>query len=169
MNTLDYNYKLISVIRREDNFTTNKWKWFDTQVRDIFLLSWVISRSLVGYTNMGKIIGHILDNIYTLSMSLRDSIGSITSYLYTSMVIHPGSNDYLPISNYIYGNMLSSSSKKQQNRKVSLNNGILGVDYKMIINALIKYLYIYTLLYNTFISLTYLFLRRLVELSTHQL
>ena len=38
--------------------------------------------------------------------------------------------------------MLSSSSKKQRNGKVSLNNGILGVDYKMTINMLMKYLYI---------------------------
>ena len=37
--------------------------------------------------------------------------------------------------------MLSLSSKKQLNEKVSLNNGILGVDYKMIINMLMKHLY----------------------------
>ena len=38
--------------------------------------------------------------------------------------------------------MLSSSSKKQRNGNISLNNGILGVDYKMVINMLMKYLYI---------------------------
>ena len=59
--------------------------------------------------------------------------------------------------------MLSSSSKKQHNRKVSLNNGILGVDYKMTINMLIN---IYTLPYNTFISLIDLYLGRLAALST---
>ena len=36
--------------------------------------------------------------------------------------------------------MLSSSSKKQRNGKISLNNGILGVDYKMTINMLMKHL-----------------------------
>ena len=38
--------------------------------------------------------------------------------------------------------MLSSSLKKQRNGKVSLNNGILGVDYKITITILIKHLYI---------------------------
>ena len=38
--------------------------------------------------------------------------------------------------------MLSSSSKKQRNEKVSLNNGILGVNYKMTINMLMKHSYI---------------------------
>ena len=42
----------------------------------------------------------------------------------------------------MYGNMLSSSLKKQQNDKVSLKNDILGVDYKMTINMLMKHLYI---------------------------
>ena len=36
MNTLDYIYKLRSVIVREENFTTNKLKWFDTQLRETF-------------------------------------------------------------------------------------------------------------------------------------
>ena len=31
-NSMDYNYKLRSVIGQEDNFTVKKWKWFDTQV-----------------------------------------------------------------------------------------------------------------------------------------
>ena len=87
-------------------------------------------------------IGCILDNIYALSVSLRDSIGSITSYFHLSMVIHPGSNNNLWIHNLIHENMLSSSSKKQQNWKVSLNNGILGVEYKTTINVLMKHLYI---------------------------
>ena len=36
MNTLDYNHKLRSMIRQEDDFTANTWKWFDTQVGDTF-------------------------------------------------------------------------------------------------------------------------------------
>ena len=38
--------------------------------------------------------------------------------------------------------MLSSSSKKQRKGKFSLQNGIIGVDYKMTINILMKHLYI---------------------------
>ena len=86
MNAMNYNYKLRSVIGQEYNFTVNKWMWFDTQVRDIFLWSWMISRALVDYINMGRIIGCILDNIYARSVSMKDSIGSITSYFHTSMV-----------------------------------------------------------------------------------
>ena len=102
----------------------------------------MISRALVDYTDMGTIISCILDNVYAPSVSMKDSIGSITSYFHTSVVIHPGSNDLLRIRNLIHGNMLSSSLKKQRNGKVSLNNGILGVDYKMTINMLMKHLYI---------------------------
>ena len=65
----------------------------------------------------------------------------------------------------MYGNILSKASKKQGNEKVALNNGILGVHHKMIINMLMKH---YTLLYNTFISLLDLYLVRLAELSTSQ-
>ena len=99
------------------------------------MISWL----LVDYTNMGRIIGHILDNVYTLSVSMKDSIKPITSYFHTSMIVHLKSNDHLQIRNLIHGNMLSSSSKKKQNRKVSLNNGITGVEYKMMINMLMKY------------------------------
>ena len=102
------------------------------------MISWV----LVDYTDMGRIIGCILDNVYVLSVSIKDSIGSITSYFHTSMVVHPGSDDHLQIQNLIHGNMLSSSFKKQRNEKVSLNDGILGIDYKMTINTLMEHLYI---------------------------
>ena len=115
MNTFDYNYKLKSVIGQENDFTTNKWKWFDTQVCDTFLWSCLISRSLVDYTNMSGIISRILDNVCVLSMPTKDSIGSITSHFCTSMVVPPRSNDHLRIHNLIYENMISSSSKKQRN------------------------------------------------------
>ena len=39
MNAMNYNYKLRSVIRREDDSTTNKRMWFDTQVRATYLWS----------------------------------------------------------------------------------------------------------------------------------
>ena len=102
----------------------------------------MISRALVDYTDMGRTIGCIFDDVYAPSVSMKHSIRSITSCFYTSMVVYPGSNDHLQIRNLIHGNMVSSSSKKQQNGKVSLNNGILGVDYKMTINMLMKNLYI---------------------------
>ena len=73
---------------------------------------------------------------------MKDSIGSITSYFHTSLVLHSRSNDHLRIGNLIHSNMLSSSSKTQQNGKVSLKNGIIGVAYKMTMNMLMKHLYI---------------------------
>ena len=102
----------------------------------------MISQSLVDYTNMGRIIGCILDDVYAPSVSMKDSIRSITTYFHTSMVVYPGSNDHLRIRNLIHGNILYSSSKEQQNGKFPLDNGILGVDYKMMINMLMKHLYI---------------------------
>ena len=99
------------------------------------MISWL----LVDYTDMGRIISCILDNVYVPCVSMNNSIGSITSHFYTSTVIHPGSNDHSRIRDLIHGNMLSSSLKKQRNRKVILNNNILGVDYKMTINMLMKY------------------------------
>ena len=43
LKAMDYNYKLRSVIGREDNCSVTKWTWFDKQVRDTFLCSWMIS------------------------------------------------------------------------------------------------------------------------------
>ena len=93
INAIDYNYKLRSVIGQEDDFTANTWTWFDIQVCDIFLWLWMISQVLVDYTDMGRIIGCILGNVYAQSVSMKDTIGSITSYFHTSMVVHPGSNN----------------------------------------------------------------------------
>ena len=94
----------------------------------IFLWSWIISQVLVDYTNMERIIGHILDVVQLQYVVMNNSNGTITSYFNTSMVVHPGSNDHLHIRNLIHGNMLFSSLKKQRNGKVSLKNGIIGVD-----------------------------------------
>ena len=143
-NAMDYNfnYKLRSVVGREDDFTANKWTWFDIQVRATLLWIWMRSQALVDYTNMGRIIDGILDNVQALYVSANNSNKTITSYFHTSMVIHIGSNDHLRIRNSIHGNMLSLSSKKQRNEKVSLKNSIIGVDYKMTTNMLIKHLYI---------------------------
>ena len=64
LNTTDYNYKLRSVIGREDDSKVTKWVWFDKQVHDIFLCSWMILRKLVDHTNIGRAIGRILDKVY---------------------------------------------------------------------------------------------------------
>ena len=95
MDTMDYNYKLRSVIGREDDFKANKWTCFDKQVHATFLWSWIISQALVDYTNTRRIIGCILDDVYATCVSMDNSIGTITSYFHTSMVVHPGSNDHL--------------------------------------------------------------------------
>ena len=73
---------------------------------------------------------------------MRDSIGSATLFFCTSMVLHPGLDDHLRIHKFIHEGYLSSLMKKQQNGKVSLNNIVLGIDYKLSINMLMKQLYI---------------------------
>ena len=125
----------------------------------------MILQSLVDYTNMERIVGCILDNVYIPSVSMKDSIEPVTLYFHTSMVVYQGFKDHLQICNLIHGNMLSLSLKNKQNGKVSLNNSIRCVDYKMTVNMLMKHLYISI---QYFISLIYLFLRRLTELSTSQ-
>ena len=142
LNTTDYNYKLRSVIGREDNSKVTKWTWLDKQVRDTYLCSWMISQKLVDHTNMERAIGRIIHNIYALSVSMRDSIGSSTSFSHTSMILHPESDDHLRIRTFIHKGLLSSLSKKQQNGKVPLNNVVLGINYKLSINMLMKQLYI---------------------------
>ena len=102
----------------------------------------MISRSLVDYSNTERAIGRILDSVYAPSVSTMDSVGSKTSFFHTSMVLHPGSDNHLRIRKFIHAGLLSSLSKKQQNGKVSLNNAVLGVDYKLTINMLMKQLYI---------------------------
>ena len=102
----------------------------------------MISRALVDYTEMERAISHILDEIYAPFVLMRNHIGVLTSFFHTSMVLHPGSDDHLHILKFIYEGLLSSSSKKQQNRNVSLNNVVLGIDYKLTINMLRKQLYI---------------------------
>ena len=68
LNTTDYNYKLRSVNGQEDESKVMKWTWFNKQVRDKFLCSWMISRKLVDHTNTGRAIGRLLDVIYAPSV-----------------------------------------------------------------------------------------------------
>ena len=65
LNTMDYNYILRSVIRR-DNYSVVKWSWFDQQVRNTLLCSRMISRKLVNHTKIGMAIGRLLDMICTI-------------------------------------------------------------------------------------------------------
>ena len=58
------------------------------------------------------------------------------------MVVNPGSNDQLHICKFIHKGLLSSLSKEQQNGKVPMKNASLGFDYKLLINMLMKQLYI---------------------------
>ena len=80
LDTTDYNYKLRSVLGQEDDSTVTKRTWFNKKECDTFLCSWMISWALVDYTDMGRAIGHILDKVYVPSVSMRDSIESITSF-----------------------------------------------------------------------------------------
>ena len=142
LTATDYNYELRSVIGQEDNYNVTKWTWFNQQVRDTLLCSWMISRSLVDFSNIGRAIGRLLDVVYAPSASMRKSIGSTTSFFHTSMVVNRGSDDHLRIREFIHDGLLSSISKEQQNGEVSLNNVSLGLDYKLPINMLMKQLYI---------------------------
>ena len=90
----------------------------------------MISQKLVDHTNIGRDIDCILDKVYVSSVSMRDSIRSATLFFHASMVLHPGSDDFLCIRKFIHKGFLYSLSKKQQNGKVPLNNVVLGIDYK---------------------------------------
>ena len=46
------------------------------------------------------------------------------------------------ICKFVQKGLLSSLSKKQQNGKISLNNVVIGIDYNLLINMLMKQLYI---------------------------
>ena len=102
----------------------------------------MISQKLVDHTNIGRVISCLLGLVYAPSASIKDSIGSIASFLHTSMMVHPRLDDYLRIHKCIHEGLLSSLSKKQQHENFSLNNAALGFDYKLSINMLIKQLYI---------------------------
>ena len=80
LNTTNYDYKLRSVVGREDDSTATKWIWFNKQVCVTFLCSWIISWALIDYINKGRAIGCILDKVYTLSVLIRGNIGSTTSF-----------------------------------------------------------------------------------------
>ena len=67
----------------------------------------MISRKLVDHTNIGRTIVRLLDLVYAPSAGMRDSVGSTTSFVHTSMVVHPGSNDLLRISKLIQEGLLS--------------------------------------------------------------
>ena len=106
LDTTDCNYKLRSESGLEDNSTATRWTRFNKQVRDTFLCTRVISRALVDCANMETAIGCILDKVYTPSVSMRDSVGSTTSFFHTSMVLHPGSDDHLCILKSIHEGLL---------------------------------------------------------------
>ena len=55
LNANEYNYKLRSVIGREDKSKFTKWMWFNKKVRATLLCLWMISPKLVDHTNIGSI------------------------------------------------------------------------------------------------------------------
>ena len=56
--------------------------------------------------------------------------------------MHPGFNNHVRMCNLVHGNMLSLSSKKDRNGKVSLKTGIIRIDNKMTMYTLMKHFYI---------------------------
>ena len=108
----------------------------------------MISRKLVNNTNIGRSIDCLLHMVYALYASMRDNIGSTTSFFHTSMVVNSGSDDHLHIHKFIHKGLLSSSSKKHQYGKILSNNTALGFDYKLLINMLMKLFYIAVRYFN---------------------
>ena len=132
----------------------------------ILLWPWVVSQAFVDYTETGRIIGCPIDTVQTLSVLGTDSNKTLTSYVHASLVVHPGSNNHVPMCNLVHGNMLSLSSKKDKSGKVSLKTGIIEIDNKMIINLLTKH---FCIAVQYFISLIDSYQETLVELSTSQM
>ena len=119
-----------------------KWTWFNKQVSDTLICSWMISQKLVDHINIKSVIGLLLDLVYVPSASMRNSIESTTSFFHTLMMVHPRSDDHLHIRKFMHKGLLSLLSKKQQNGKITLNNVALEFDYKLSINMLMKQLHI---------------------------
>ena len=67
-----------------------------------------ISQKLVDHTNIERAIGRRLDKVYAPLVLMKDSIGSATSFSHTSVVLHPGTDDYLRIRKFIHKGLLSS-------------------------------------------------------------
>ena len=134
LKAMDYNYKLKSAIGREHNSSVKKWTWLNNQVCDTFLCSWMISRALIDFTNIGRAIGLILDMVNAPFVSMRESIGSTTSFFHTSMVVNPGSDDHLHIRKFIHEGLLSFLLKKEQHGEVSLNNVTQELDSNTLLN-----------------------------------
>ena len=142
LNANEYNDKLRSVIGQEYVSEVTKWIWFNQQVRHTLSCSWMVSQKLVDGSNIRRVIESLLDLVYAPSAGMRNSVGFTTSFFHTSMVVNSGSNDHLHIHTFIHKGLLSSLTKKHENRKVSLNNAALGFDYKLSISMLMKQLYI---------------------------
>ena len=71
------------MIGQEDESKVTKWMWFNEQVCDTLLCSWIMSRKLVDHTDIGRAIGRLLDLVYAPSAGMKDSIGSATSLFHT--------------------------------------------------------------------------------------
>ena len=67
LNIDEYNCKLRSVTGLEDESKVKKWTWYNKQVRDTLLCSWLVSRKLVDGTNIRRAIGRLLDLICSVS------------------------------------------------------------------------------------------------------
>ena len=82
------------------------------------------------------------------------------------MVMHSGLDDQLHICKFIRECLSSLLSKKQQHGKVLLNNAALGFDYKLLINMLMKQLYIAVRYFYVFNQILW---KEIVKLFIHHL
>ena len=93
----NFLYKLRSGFGREDDFTANKWTWFDIQICITFLLTQTISWPVLDYTKTGRVIGYLKNTVQLPSVSETDSNGILTLYVHVPKnilwTIYIGLND----------------------------------------------------------------------------
>ena len=86
---------------------------------------WVISRTLLDYTETARFIGCLIDTVQKSFVSGTVSNGTITSHAHASLEVHQKSSNHIQMCNLVHGHMLSLSSKKERSGKVSLKTGII--------------------------------------------
>ena len=144
IKTTLYNFldKLRSESGQEDDFTANKWTWFDIQICITFLLSRVISQTLLDFTKIGRVIGYLIDTVQPPSVSGIDSNGTLTSSIYISFAVYLESSNHIGMCNLVDGSMLCLLSKQKRSGKVSLKTRLIGVGNKITLDMLMKKFYI---------------------------
>ena len=97
---------------------------------------WMVSRTIVDYTEIGRIIGGLFYTVQGLLVLGTNNNEIITSHFHISLALYPESNYHVRMCDSVHRNMLSLSSKKKSSGKVSLKTSIIGFNNEMTINTL---------------------------------